>query len=180
MTVFKLSDLDLVSDDRNYPYTTGHLPKIVTKTHDDNFVIADRVSNGTDSSLVITKFTPSGQIIFSKRYDQLKNHFISQIKDDNGSLMFLGRRYTGEKDMTHQFETLLMRTDNNGLVIENGTGYCHTVPNSVRVDPAKFTEAPWYNPPPTSAGQVVSKTITLLERYFTMNVLAGCSTIGDC
>lgn len=179
MNLFKLTDLDLVADGRTYAFMNIQT-QIVTKTFDDNFVIAERVSNTTDSSIVLTKFTPTGQILWSKRYDQLKNHFISSIKDDNGSLILLGRKFVGESDQTYQFETLLMRTDNNGQIIENGTGYCHTTTNVVHSGPAKFDEVTWYVPPQTAPGAITSTSFTPLERFFPMNVLAGCSTIGDC
>lgn len=175
---FKLSDLDLVADNRTYAFMNLQT-QIVTKTLDNNFVVADRVSDISDSSIVLTKFTPNGEVLWSKRYDHLKNHFISRVKDDNGSLLLLGRKFTGEVDFTYQFETLLMRTDKNGLIVESGTDDCHNVPVSVSVAPISFVEKQ-YSLTQSKDGTVQTTPFVPLERYFTMNSSVGCATVSDC
>jgi gliding motility-associated-like protein len=179
MNAFKLSNLDLIADGRNY-YFSGMQTQIVTKTLDDNFVVADRVTNVTDSSIVLTKFSPLGQVIWSRRYDQLNNHFISRIKDDNGSLLLLGRKFTGETDFTYQFETVLMRTDDKGIVSQFGTDYCHSGSTSFNSDPARLDEITYYKPYQGFDGSVTSTSFVPLERSFYMYGSPSCATVGDC
>lgn len=176
---FTLNDLGLVSDG-HYFYYFGSRFHIVTRTIDDNFVVAELTGKGKDTALVLTKFSPvTGQIFWSRKYDNLNKIFVSRIKDDGGSLMILGRKFLHSNDVVNIYQAIFMRTDPVGQVSKDGVGDCHNLLNEVRVVPITFTELT--KPLPVrSAGSAVVKPYDVITRYFTVNSQVGCTEIKNC
>jgi gliding motility-associated-like protein len=174
---FSLENLDLIPDPRMMFYYAPF--QIAAKTLDNNFIVADRAKAISDSSLVITKFSPTGVIIWSRRYDNLKSHFISSIKEDNGSFLFLGRKGNGFQDLTHLYETMLMRTDQNGNIIDNAGSACYSSLHSPYTKPVTFT-AGFFNPTIRSEGDITTAPHPFLTRPFTFNSERSCATISAC
>jgi gliding motility-associated-like protein len=176
---FALNNLGLLTDN-NYFYFYGSRLHIVTRTIDDNFVVAELTRKAKDSALVITKFSPvTGQIFWSRRYDNLTQVFVSMIKDDAGSLMILGRKFLHDNDVINIYQGVFIRTDPAGLITQNGAGDCHNVPNDVQVLPVTFTEV---NIAPTDRREaaIQIEPSDVITRYFTVNSQLGCVNIGNC
>jgi gliding motility-associated-like protein len=180
MNGFSLNNLDLAADGNRSGFLSPRQQR-VTKTFDDNFVAADRASASSDSSIVLTKFTPSGKILWSVRYDNLKNHFVARVRDDNGGLLVLGRKYRGLIDYTPWYETLFMRTDTNGKVTTNGSGFCRTIPSTIETKPISFTYLTFIPNISAKDGTVATKSYKVnAQRSFVINSTISCKLDGNC
>ena len=180
MNAFSLENLYFTEDPYQTLFMTARQQR-VTKTFDDNFVFADRATGTSDSSVVLTKFSRTGQILWSVRYDNLNTHYVSKIRDDDGSLLILGRNFKGVKDATPWYETLFMRTDPDGRITSDGSGFCHTIPHAVQTLPMRLNFNTYMPPVQTKDGAI---TIVPYEvdasRPFVLNSNISCKLNGNC
>jgi gliding motility-associated-like protein len=102
-----------------------HRPNHFIKTDDNNFIVADQTVDNSDTSLTVTKFNPIGEILWSRKFSNMKKQFVSAIKDHFGSLLIAGRKFNGIVENNLDFDAFLMKTNADGQVSANATGDCY-------------------------------------------------------
>lgn len=91
-------------------------PSHCGKTSDNNLFIAQLTYQNNDTVFNVTKFSPSGSIIWSKNYKNYKKHDVWSVKSDDDGLLIVGRRYVAYPNTTDV--AFVMRLNNNGNVTD--------------------------------------------------------------
>jgi len=183
LNAFALNQSTLVPDPSTYWFWPQTRIFRATKTADNNFVIADRAPNGSDSLVIITKFSGTGQVIWSKKYPMLNRHRIMDIKDDEGSLLVLGYRIVSDPSYQNlSSEPMLMRLTKDGEITSTTSLDCKTQTNAATTSPLYINELiPRSNPIPTFR-YANHKTVAtaLLEVPLKVGAQLACGIPADC
>lgn len=139
---FELDGLE-ISNLANYLSVNEHRYNNLIKTNDNNFMLGDAVVAQGDTALDFIKFNGSGVILKAVRYRNLKNSFVTQIRQKNGALLVPVVNFKGIFDNRRIYESLLLKTDSNGIVVNGGTGDCENIPvTGVSAIPLSVAELP--------------------------------------
>jgi len=108
-------------------YFNEHIATHSAPMHDNTFVLAENsISNTGDSAVTITRTNLQGRVVWSKRYSNLHNYFVSSVKEDASDILISGKistSYAGNP----LWKPYLMRTDSTGVITVNATGNCANV-----------------------------------------------------
>jgi gliding motility-associated-like protein len=154
-------------------------PLHFAKTYDNQLLLAQLVYFPTDTLINITKFTTSGNVLWSKNYKNLHKHDIWSVRPDKNEILLAGRRYddsfTGVPNITDL--SFLIRLNQNGDITDvppGNTSLCYNEPATVDIQPAVLTEMSSSNfagvsnvsffvitdsPPPTESLTITGNTI---------------------
>lgn len=105
----------------------------MTKSIDDQLVIAHQSVVNKDTSIRVHKFATDGSVTWSRNYSQLTSHGINALRADGSGFLIAGYKYGNNPVGEDANEGLLMRLNSNGE-IESSTGSC--VSDAVPSDPA--------------------------------------------
>jgi hypothetical protein len=99
-----------------------------TMTSDGNFVLADRVPDSPDSSLVLIKFSPTRKILWAKKYVGLKTHLITSVQSDESGLTIVALHTSANTTTGIPFyNPLLIHTNNEGEVLPGARATCNDI-----------------------------------------------------
>ncbi|HEV7331314.1 MAG TPA: gliding motility-associated C-terminal domain-containing protein [Flavisolibacter sp.] len=145
-------DQELAPDTHMYHFwlQTQNMHTAITK--DGNFILADRIPGTPDSALAIFKFTPTGQVLWAKKYPAWKQHKVSAVQDDSAGILVLGHRlylgdtYDGSRYSSYHFNPILIRASDEGEVDPGSDGSCESIPFSTTMVPLDLPEPFVYRP----------------------------------
>jgi len=178
-----LNKPDLVPDFNTYYFWPQTWITRVTITEDNNFALVDRVADGADSVIAITKFSPAGAVLWSKKFPGLTQRKVMAVHDDEGSLLIAGYRI---KDGDPYYGTstipMLIRTNSLGEIISGANSACSAVPNGATFVPLKLELGfPYEAPTPTyEYADYYVVPFTPLERAYNVGSDLGCRIPGNC
>ncbi|MEO5990112.1 MAG: gliding motility-associated C-terminal domain-containing protein [Ferruginibacter sp.] len=111
------------------------------KTNDNNLFFAQLVNHNNDTVINVTKFTSTGNVIWSKNYINYTKHDVWSAKSDNDELLIAGRRYVNYPNTTDV--GFLMRLNRDGNLSEQTllpTQDCFNESAAVNTQPFAITE----------------------------------------
>lgn len=117
----RLSDFSFTQ----YSSFNEHRPYNLLKTSDNNFIVADKTLESTTHSVSLTKFTTTGQVLWSRNYPSMSDHIVTAIKETDSSLFILGTLYLNVfQNNVRQRDSYLLKTDLKGIVSNASSGIC--------------------------------------------------------
>lgn len=160
----KISSFELTNPVLSFNVTyyvyNGIGPFHFNKTSDNNLFFAQLVYHDNDTVINVTKFTPTGNVIWSKNYMNYKKHDVWSVKSDNDELLIIGRRYIGYPNTTDV--SFLMRLNRNGNIVEQTlppTADCYNQSTTVTIQPLAFTELASSNFLSTNTFNLITESI---------------------
>ncbi len=120
---FELNGLSFTDQGANL-FFNEHPHRTALKTADGQFLVGaqDIVPGG--AAITFAKFSGTGQVSLARRYPALKDHYVSQIRENNGSFLVTCIKDLGIYDNSKHYESVLMKTGQDIKVIGAGTGDC--------------------------------------------------------
>ena len=150
------------------------------KTADNNFMIADGLQIPGDTSLGFIKFKGDGTVLFTRKYPNLRSHFISGIRESGGTLLLTGAKVLGVVDGLYQYESFFLKADQQGVITNTSAGECSsTIFNGAAAVPLTVTAQPTpFNTAATT--DIIMKDFAAYPRPVRVWTELGCSTQANC
>lgn len=143
------------------------------KTSDNNLFVAQLGYQNNDTVINVTKFTPAGNIIWSRNYMNYTKHDVWSVKSDNDELLIAGRRYVGYPNTTDV--GFLMRLNGNGNIIEQTlppTQDCYNESTTVNSQPLAIIEMASSNFLSTNTFNLITESV-FLPQFDSANIIAN-------
>lgn len=103
-----------------------HTPFNFLQTPDNNFVVAQQTQLNGNQALTMTKFTPTGTVLWSRAFPNLKKHWAWGMRNDGTNILIGGRMDIDISLSPYQYSSFVMRTDLNGKIKNDATGLCQS------------------------------------------------------
>jgi gliding motility-associated-like protein len=165
----------------NYSYFNEHLVSRFTSTSDDKFVFADQCVVNGDTLLQIRKFTTTGDVLWSRKYPNIKKSYVTAIKELDNKLLIFGRTQKGIIDNTIATDAFLMKTDSIGKVNDATTGDCYSEPSGASTEELPpFQIIPLTPATPVSPGTIVFRDYSPYKRPVNIWAEVACNIPSAC
>ncbi len=123
--LFKINTLNFLNDPFNYNFNE-HASYDLLKTSDNNFIIANQSKLNNDTSFSVLKFSPSGTVIWGRKYPNLRNHLLAGIDESAGTLFISGFNFLGISENSKQYNSFLLKTQADGTIANTTAGACYS------------------------------------------------------
>jgi gliding motility-associated-like protein len=163
-----------------YAQWNEHNPVHFVKTSDNNFLFAELSNMPGGAAINLTKFTSAGQLVWGRKYKNLGNEYVTNIRDFSGSLYILGRKNLGTDVITVGTNGFLLKTDSSGIVMPNGTGDCETEPSTAVFNPLVVTNGFVTNETPLTTNDIFFHDYPTYNRTVDMWAKLSCSIPASC
>lgn len=119
-------DFSLIRYNQNYNFFNEEKSHNRLKTSDNCFLVADQTVQGNDTSFSIIKYKQTGQVLWSRKYPNMKDRFTMSVAEKNNHFFITGIANLNLVNLNYVSNAYLLKTDSAGKISDALSGECYS------------------------------------------------------